>query len=149
MKSAIEREDRSFTLVGGEKLLLPERYLEDLWSWGFQRCGNNFVQTNGIALREAHLRMFKQYNVQAGISMDGPEELNELRWAGSPQRISEATAKTAAAIERLLAQGHRSHADRHFASHQYRRIAAGPTAGVAGNSRCPRGGLRQPAHSRD
>jgi uncharacterized protein len=105
MKSAIEREGGSFTLFGGEPLLLPERDLEELWSWGFQRSGSNSVQTNGTTINENHIRMFRQYKVQVGISMDGPGELNSLRWAGSPERTAEATERTQAAIERLCREG--------------------------------------------
>ncbi len=105
MMSAIEREGGSFTLFGGEPLLLPERDLEELWSWGFQRSGTNSVQTNGTAITEAHIRMFKQYKVLVGISMDGPGELNGLRWAGSPERTGNATERTQAAIERLCREG--------------------------------------------
>ncbi len=105
MKSAIEREGGSFTLFGGEPLLLPERDLEELWSWGFERFGKNSVQTNGIAITDAHIRMFKQYKVLVGISMDGPGELNSLRWAGSADLTAQATAKTQAAIEKLCREG--------------------------------------------
>ncbi len=105
MKSAMGREGGSFTLFGGEPLLVPEPDLEQLWSWGFQRSGSNSVQTNGIAINENHIRMFRQYKVQVGISMDGPGDLNSLRWAGSPQRTAQATARTQAAIERLCREG--------------------------------------------
>jgi uncharacterized protein len=105
MKSAIEREGGPFTLFGGEPLLLPDRDLEEIWSWGFQRFGKNSVQTNGTVIRDAHIRMFKQYNVRVGISIDGPGELNSMRWAGSAELTARATAKTEAAIERLLREG--------------------------------------------
>lgn len=105
MKSAVEQEGGSFVLFGGEPLLVPESDLEELWSWGFQRSGSNTVQTNGTAVSEAHIRMFKQYNVSVGISIDGPGELNCLRWAGSAERTSEATVRTEAAIERLCREG--------------------------------------------
>lgn len=105
MKSAIEKEGRAFSLFGGEALLLPEKDLEELWSWGFQRYGRNSVQTNGTLINDTHIQMFKQYKVSVGISLDGPEELNDVRWAGSLERTREATAKTHAAIERLCQEG--------------------------------------------
>src|ERR1700688_954682 len=100
MKQAIEEEGGPFTLFGGEPLLLSVRDLEDLWAWGFERFGRNAVQTNGVAIDENHIRMFKQYNVTVGISIDGPGELNDLRWAGSLAKTRAATAKTEAAISR-------------------------------------------------
>src|SRR5262249_12879875 len=39
--------------------------------------------------------------VHVGISIDGPGELNDVRWAGSLDRTRAGTAKTEAAIERL------------------------------------------------
>ena len=101
MKRAIEEEGGPFTLFGGEPLMLPKRDLEDLWAWGFEKFGRNSIQTNGILIDEAHIRMFRQYNVTVGISIDGPGELNDLRWAGSPEKTRAATAKTEAAILRL------------------------------------------------
>jgi uncharacterized protein len=39
MKLAVQEEGGSFTLFGGEPLLLPEQDLEELLSWGFQQFG--------------------------------------------------------------------------------------------------------------
>ncbi|HEY3095229.1 MAG TPA: radical SAM protein [Acidimicrobiia bacterium] len=105
MKAAIEREGGEFTLFGGEPLLVPEADLEELWSWGLERYGANGIQTNGALINDAHIRMFRQYKVQVGISMDGPGELNDGRWAGTAGRTRDATAKTEAAIERLCREG--------------------------------------------
>jgi|ERR1700731_1388965 len=105
MKSAIKREGGPFTLFGGEPLLLPERDLEELWSWGFQQFGKNSVQTNGTMIRDYHIRMFKQHRVQVGISIDGPRELNDLRWAGSLDATRMSTAKTESAIKLLCREG--------------------------------------------
>ena len=106
MKAAIEREGGSFSLFGGEALLVPESDLEELWSWGFQKYGRNGIQTNGTLINENHIRMFKQYKVGVGISIDGPGELNDVRWLGTLERTRKATAKTEAAIERLCEEGH-------------------------------------------
>ena len=51
------------------------------------------------------MRMFRQYKVQVGISIDGPGEFNDVRWAGTLERKRENTAKTEAAIERLCREG--------------------------------------------
>lgn len=101
MKAAVEKSGGGFTLFGGEALLVPEKDLEALWSWGLQKYGQNGIQTNGTLINADHIRMFKKYRVQVGISVDGPGELNDVRWAGSLERTREATAKTHAAIERL------------------------------------------------
>ena len=107
MKAAIEREGAgaSFTLFGGEALLVPEADLEELWRWGLEKYGTNGIQTNGVLINDNHIRMFKTYRVQVGISVDGPGELKEVRWAGTLDRTREATEKTHAAIERLCREG--------------------------------------------
>jgi uncharacterized protein len=105
MKAAVEEEGGSFTLFGGEALLVPEDDLEALWAWGLERYGSNGIQTNGVLINDAHVRMFRKYKVEVGISIDGPGELNDARWAGTLARTREATAKTEAAIERLCREG--------------------------------------------
>lgn len=105
MKAAIEKEGGPFSLFGGEALLVPEKDLEELWSWGFQRYGSNGIQTNGTLIDDNHIRMFKKYKVNVGISIDGPGELNDLRWVGSLERTREATAKTEAVIAQLCREG--------------------------------------------
>ena len=105
MKAAVEREGGAFTLFGGEPLLMPIEDLEDLWSWGHERFQRNSVQTNGSLITEDHIRLFKRYRVGVGVSVDGPDELNDIRWAGSLERTREATARTHAAIERMCEEG--------------------------------------------
>lgn len=107
MKAAIEEEGGPFSLFGGEPLLLPLRDLEALWAWGFERYGENSVQTNGTAIRDEHIELFKRYNVHVGISIDGPRHLNAVRRArsGSDESTSKATGRTERAIERLCAEG--------------------------------------------
>ncbi len=105
MKAAVEREGGPFTLFGGEPLLLPEEDIEELWAWGFERYGRNSLQTNGVLINDRHIDLFKRYNVHVGISIDGPGELNDVRWVGTLERTREATAKTERAIERLCAAG--------------------------------------------
>lgn len=106
MKAAIEREGGPFMLFGGEPLLVPIADLEDLWAWGLDRYGSNGIQTNGALVTEAHVELFRRYQVQVGISIDGPGPLNDVRWAGTLERTREATARTEAAIEMLCRAGH-------------------------------------------
>jgi uncharacterized protein len=105
IKASVEKEGGHFSLFGGEALLMPEEDLEELWSWGYEKYRQNGVQTNGSLINDNHLRMFKQYNVHVGVSVDGPGELNDVRWAGSLERTREMTAKTHANIERLAKEG--------------------------------------------
>lgn len=105
MKSSVEKSGTDFTLFGGEALLVPESDLEALWSWGFKKYGKNGVQTNGTLINENHIRMFKEYNVNVGISVDGPDSLNDVRWNGTLDRTRTATLKTHEAIKRLCDEG--------------------------------------------
>jgi uncharacterized protein len=105
MKATITAEGGPFAMFGGEPLLVPERDLEDLWSWGHSRFGGNAIQTNGTLITDQHVRMFKQYNVSVGISLDGPGALNDVRWQGTLQKTREATAKSERAIRRLCQEG--------------------------------------------
>ena len=105
MKAAIEQEGGGFTLFGGEGLLVAEADLEALWAWGLARYGRNGIQTNATLITDDHVRLFRQYKVHVGISVDGPAELNDARWAGSLARTRAATARTHAAIERLCREG--------------------------------------------
>jgi uncharacterized protein len=105
MKAAIIAEGGPFALFGGEALLVPERDLEDLWSWGLARFGGSAIQTNGTLITDEHVRMFKKYNVGVGISVDGPDELNDVRWHGTLEKTRQSTAKTEQAIRRLCREG--------------------------------------------
>lgn len=105
MKAAILKAGGSFVVFGGEPLLTAEEDLEALWAWGLEQFGNNGVQTNGTLINDNHIRMFRAYRVHVGISVDGPAELNEARWAGTSERTGRATAKTHASIERLCREG--------------------------------------------
>ncbi len=101
IKEAVLAEGDSFSLFGGEPLLVRLADLEALWSWGYQRFGRNTIQTNGTLIRDDHIELFKRYNVSVGISIDGPGELNDVRWAGRLEATRALTAKTEIAIERL------------------------------------------------
>ena len=105
MKAAVEREGGPITLFGGEALLVADDDLEELFRWGLEKYGSNSIQTNGVLISDRHVRMFRDYQVHVGISIDGPGELNDARWAGTLRRTRDATAKTEAAIERLCLEG--------------------------------------------
>lgn len=107
IKKAVEAEGGAFTLFGGEPLLLPLKDLEDLWSWGYRRFGRNSVQTNGTLISDEHIAMFRKYKVHVGISLDGPGELNDVRWHGSLSKTRESTARSESSLERLCREGFR------------------------------------------
>lgn len=94
-----------FTMFGGDPLLAPLDELEVLWEHGLRRSGRNGIQTNGALIEEAHLEAFRRYQVHVGFSIDGPDGLNDARWAGSLERTREATARSIAALEACLASG--------------------------------------------
>ena len=102
---AIEAEGTHFGLFGGEALLMPKPDLQTLWAWGFERFGRNSVQTNGALIDDDHIRLFKQYRVHVGLSLDGPGELNDARWCGSLEKTRQTTAKVEAVIDRLCQEG--------------------------------------------
>ncbi|MBE3576864.1 MAG: radical SAM protein [Limnochordales bacterium] len=106
IKRAVEAEGAdSFSLFGGEALLMPLSDLKELWRWGYERFGRNGIQTNGALITDKHIELFKRYNVNVGISIDGPDELNDVRWAGSLEKTREATRRTMQAIDKLLEAG--------------------------------------------
>jgi radical SAM protein with 4Fe4S-binding SPASM domain len=102
MKRAVEAEGGAFTLFGGEPLLVPLDDLETLWSWGLEKFGRNGIQTNGALITAAHIDLFRRFKVSVGISIDGPEALNDVRWMGTIERTREATQRTERAIEMLI-----------------------------------------------
>ncbi len=105
MKDAVARERGGFTLFGGEPLLLPLADLRELWAWGLERFGRNGVQTNGTLITDEHLALFREYRVHVGVSLDGPGELNDVRWAGSLPKTRDATERAHRAVESLCAAG--------------------------------------------
>ena len=105
MKQAIEDEGGPFTMFGGEPLLVPKPILEELWAWGLEKFGGNAMQTNGTLIDAEHIEMFRRYKVHVGLSVDGPGELNDVRWLGTLKRTREATEKTHAALARLCEEG--------------------------------------------
>ena len=109
MKEALAKELGSytnltsgFTIFGGEPLLMQIDDLEELIRWGNERFEKNMkpgysvvsIQTNGVLITDRHREIFKKYNVTLGISVDGPEECNDSRWAGSLERTRERTQKS-------------------------------------------------------
>lgn len=99
--AAIDKLPDHWSLFGGEALILPIDKIETLLKKGFDRWKYTGIQTNGVLITEAHIELFKKYKTHVGISLDGPDELNDSRWAGTLEATRKATAKTHHAIKRL------------------------------------------------
>ncbi len=105
IKQAIQASGRDFTLFGGEPLLMPHEDLVDLLQWGYQKYGGSSIQTNGVLITSAHLDLFDQYNVEVGISLDGPGELNDLRWHRNRTQTRNSTQAVEHVIQQLCQRG--------------------------------------------
>ena len=96
---------KGFTVFGGEPLLASLEDLERLWAFGLEKYGRNGVQTSGRPITGRHMEMFKRYKVDVGFSIDGPDELNDARRAGTLEETRKATAHSNAMLRRCLEDG--------------------------------------------
>jgi uncharacterized protein len=90
-------------LFGGEPLLLNLKDLEELLKLSFDQWGQSGLQTNGSLITPKHIDLFRKYHTQVGISLDGPDDLNDSRWAGTIEATRKATEKTLRAIDMVCA----------------------------------------------
>ena len=105
MIQGLEQEGGSFSLFGGEPLLTDLDTLEGLWKYGYEKWGKNGIQTNGTLITDQHIELFKKYKVHVGVSLDGPDELNDARWAGSLAETRRRTQMSMEAIDKLCNEG--------------------------------------------
>lgn len=98
IQATLENFEQPFSIFGGEPLLVSRTNLETFFRFGFEKYGYNSIQTNGTLIKTEHIALFKKYNVGVGISLDGPGELNDARWAGNLERTRALTQKTENAI---------------------------------------------------
>jgi uncharacterized protein len=105
MKAAIEAYKQPFSLFGGEALLVPIDDLEQIFKWSYEMYGSGGIQTNGSLITARHIEIFTKYNVHIGLSLDGPDELNDSRWAGSLEKTRKTTEASFKAIDMLEAAG--------------------------------------------
>ena len=75
LKSFSSTGASSFGIHGGEPLIVPFEILENLIKT--KKCSG--IQTNGLALTDKHIKLFKEFNMSIGISIDGDRELNSAR----------------------------------------------------------------------
>lgn len=103
MLETVTEINRPFAVFGGEPLMVPLEDLERMFAVGLESHGGATIQTNATLMRDQHIRLFRKYKVRVGISVDGPDELNDIRWAGTLEKTRTASAKTHAAIDKLAA----------------------------------------------
>jgi uncharacterized protein len=94
-----------FSLFGGESLLFPINDMERMLEWAQSIGAPVGCQTNGSLITERHIELFKRYRMGVGVSIDGPDELNDARQALDPKATRATTRKSIANLERLLAEG--------------------------------------------
>jgi uncharacterized protein len=92
-------------LFGGEPLMMPLEDLCQLWAFGLGRHGGSSMQTNGLLVTDEHIAAFRRFRVTCGVSVDGPAELNDARWAGTQEDTRAAAVKVMDAIRRLAEAG--------------------------------------------
>jgi uncharacterized protein len=102
MIAGLKREGGPFAVFGGEALTMPLDDLVQIFEFGYKTYGSNGVQTNGTLITEEHLDVFQKYKVHVGLSIDGPDELNDSRWVKDLPTTREATAKSHAALQALV-----------------------------------------------
>ena len=94
-------------LHGGETLLIPKddlrelfEFISNLYSDKIPNQGALSVQTNGTLMDEEHIEIFKEYDVNVGISCDGPWPLNKYRIPkGANHKAEQMTEQTMNAID--------------------------------------------------
>jgi len=105
MFAALEKNGSDFLMFGGEPLLMPIEDLREIFRWGFERYKRNNIQTNGVLITPAHIDMFKEFNVHVGFSLDGPDALNDSRWAGTLERTRQTTEQSHANMRACMERG--------------------------------------------
>lgn len=80
----------NFTWHGGEPLLMGIDYLQQVLDYQNKKLNNityyNIIQTNGILLNEQWISLINKYNINLGVSIDGPDyESNSNRFASEQE----------------------------------------------------------------
>lgn len=91
-----------FSLFGGESLLFPINDMTKMVEWAASIGAPVGVQTNGSLITQRHIDLFKKHRMSVGVSIDGPDELNDARQARDPKATAATTAKSIANLEWLL-----------------------------------------------
>jgi uncharacterized protein len=105
----INHSQTDLALFGGEALLLKKPDIRRVFEYAKETRMNVGAQSNGVLFDDEIIALFKEFNATAGVSIDGPEELNDLRLVGgSIPKTREATKKTIENIEKLRSAGVRT-----------------------------------------
>lgn len=71
-----------FTFHGGEPTLVGPRRFEDYITAAQDALGQDLagfrIQTNAVLLNDEWVRLFRQYRVRVGVSLDGPPEVHDM-----------------------------------------------------------------------
>jgi len=98
----------SVGLFGGEALLLRDEEVERIAAWAAENRLDLGLQTNAALLTPARVELLDRLGVRSpGVSMDGPGELNDARWAGSLASTRAATRRSEAMLDLMLERGFR------------------------------------------
>ena len=125
--------------------LLVEDDLEELWAWGLEKFGFNGVQTNGTLVNDNHIRLFKQYKVQVGLSIDSPGT-QRCQVGGDPDEDQGSDRQDRGDDRAALHRGHRAEPDRDPASQQCDRGQAADPARLVPAPRPHRRGVLSHPH---
>jgi uncharacterized protein len=74
-----ETKQENIGLHGGEPLILPKDDVYKILKAIYEKIGKSGIQTNGTLIDSDHIKMFKEFKTNVGISFDGYEDLNEYR----------------------------------------------------------------------
>jgi len=78
--------DYSLVFHGGEPLLIGHEYFTRIMNYLMQELASikvrYTIQTNGILIDKEWIRLFEEFNVVVGVSLDGPPKINGLNRKG-------------------------------------------------------------------
>lgn len=78
INKSLNRKETDITLHGGEPLLIGNHLLERALKMIRKRPNMTIgIQTNGTLIDDETIALFKKYNVNVGISLDGPEYMHD------------------------------------------------------------------------
>jgi uncharacterized protein len=99
-------------LHGGEPLLMKREDIRRVFRWVDENYeGSPHIQTNATLIDDEVIEIFKEFNVNVGVSCDGPKELNRLRKASGELEkkrtkvTDKMTEQTLDAIDRMIDEG--------------------------------------------
>lgn len=105
MASLRKARSGGLALHGGEPLLLPLEKIRQVFELCREQQRRISIQTNATLITEAHIAIFREYGVGVGVSVNGPEDLNDDRQARDPSRTRQVTKRVHQNIERMVQAG--------------------------------------------